>query len=76
MKGGVSATVSVLITKNSALKEGLTKEISNLKGPDGGTTKVIERGGEKVTAGLSNMNPNRRPGCTFGSIKRLWSQFA
>ena len=67
MKGGVSGTVSVPITKNSALKESLTREISSLKGPDDGTTKVIERGGENITAGLSNMNPNRLPGCTFSS---------
>ena len=30
---------------------------------------MIERGGQRITAGLMNMDPNRRPGCTFRDLE-------
>merc|ERR1712082_587501 len=48
----VSNVLSVPITAGSKLKKAMVQEIGGVKGPDGGLTKVVEKSGVRLTAGL------------------------
>ena len=48
LKGTVTTTLSVPITANSALKNNIQKTLSSTKGPDGGSTMVLEQAGLRL----------------------------
>ena len=52
-------------TPKSELANEVRKQIGAIKGPDQGVTKVIERGGKPITAGLIKKNPFPREICDF-----------
>ena len=48
LKGTVTTTLAVPITVNSELKSNIQKRLSSTKGPDGGSTMVLEQAGLKL----------------------------
>ena len=65
LQGDVRQIVMLPATPGSKLVQEVRKEIGNIRGPDKGVTKVIERGGKPVTAGLIKKNPFPRDRCDF-----------
>ena len=54
LKGNVTNTIQIQSTPNSILKDRIQKHLNSITGPDGGQTKVIEKGGKSILAGLNS----------------------
>ena len=52
-------------TPGSQLCKRVKDEIGNLRGPDGGLTKVVEAGGASILTGLARTDPFRVLKCPF-----------
>ena len=65
LKDKVRQVLMVPPTPGSKLAKQLRDQITNIVGPDQGTTKVVERGGIPVAAGLQKDNPFKPTGCDF-----------
>ena len=66
LKGETTSTVNIAATPGGALKQKLTKALENVRAPDGGRTKVLERGGKPVFAGIEEGDPFQKGGCMYG----------
>ena len=49
---------------------GLRKALEGCRGPDGGTTQVLERTGRSVAAGLRRADPLWHVGCPY--LDKCW----
>ena len=52
VRGQNTQLLMIKYTEGSALKEAVRSRISNLRSPDGGTTKIVERGGQSLLSGM------------------------
>ena len=71
LKGNTKQVLMVPATPGSALKNGINRSIGSIIGPDQGLTKVIERGGQPLLAGIKKDDPCRGEGCDFGDANSL-----
>ena len=69
MKGTVRQVMNLPQTPGSKLAEEVRRQVGTFLGPDKGTTKVVERDGRPVTAGLQKDNPFPRSHCDFEDHK-------
>ena len=65
LKGETTSTVNIAATPGGILKRTLSEALEKIKAPDGGKTKVIERGGKPVFAGVEEGDPFQKPGCQY-----------
>ena len=66
MAGETKQILMIPPTPDSTLARELRQEIGGIMGPDRGKTKVIERGGVPITAGLIKDDPFPKETCQFG----------
>ena len=66
LKGDTTSTMNVAPTPGGVLKRKLSEALDNLRAPDGGKTKVIERGGRPVFSGIVEGDPFQKEGCQYG----------
>ena len=65
MKGGTRQVLNVPITPDSTLARDIKKRLGNLKGPDHGCTKVVEKAGRRITSGIQKDDPFPNVSCMF-----------
>ena len=63
LKGTVTATLSVPISHDSKLKRNIQKSLKSTKGPDGGSTLVIEQAGTRLAHAIPQ--PSNSTGCPY-----------
>ena len=66
MKGTTRQVIMIPATPRSGLANAVQSNLRGFSGPDYGTTKVVERSGRPVTAGLRRSDPFPKTGCAFG----------
>ena len=65
LKGETTCTMSIAATPGGELKTKLSKALEDVRAPDGGKTKVVERGGRPVFAGIEKRDPFQVGGCSY-----------
>ena len=76
LRGENTCTIKVAATPGGALKKEMVKTLENVRAPDGGLTKVVEKGGKPVMGGLQQSDPFKPDGCRFGDSDCLVAQGA
>ena len=66
LKGETTSTMNVAATPGGALKSKISEALRDVKGPDGGKTQIIERGGKPIFAGIEKRDPFQKQGCAYG----------
>ena len=64
----ITQTLFLQITPDSQLVKNMKEKLADLRGPDGGKTKVVEQGGSKVLSGLMPADPFRKPECRWQEV--------
>ena len=65
LTGDKTVVLNVPITPGGNLASRMSKAVGDLRGPDKGTTKVVESSGQLITAGLSRGDPFKVKQCPF-----------
>ena len=65
LRGENTGVMMVQPTPNGELSKMVRNKISGCRAPDGGLTKVVEKGGKSIIAGLSKPDPFRTNSCPF-----------
>ena len=60
-----TCTMNVAATPGGVLKSKISKALEEVRGPDGGKTKVIGRGGKPIFAGIEARDPCPKQGCAY-----------
>ena len=63
--GGYTSTLAVQPTPGGELAKRMRDNIGRIRAPDGGVTKVIEVGGDRLSKGLFRADPFKKKGCPF-----------
>ena len=65
LSGNKTVVLNVPITPGGELANKLGKAVGDLKGPDNGTTKIVESSGQLITAGLTKSDPFKVKECPY-----------
>ena len=69
LKDNTTTTVSVAATPGGILQKKVKEALRDIKGPDGGSTMVIEKGGRSILSGIEIPDPFKENKCRFNDIK-------